>query len=216
MALVVELRRCLAVLRLVAVPSRAHPRFQRIKSSAPVARALPLLCSVLLCSAIIICAVVPVRPATLCAHTSRTRARTASATSSLTHPSSPTSLPPATTPAAALRFSNQPRHARLHSCISTSPAALGKGHGASDQASGVVVVSLDRFMCDASARPAPPGEFQPSCLHTLQHTPARCPACRERLVLRSFSPWPSPLPQPPPLLTPSSMYSSTSTTDTSV
>ena len=49
---------------------------------------------------------------------------------------------------------------RLHACISTSPAALGKGHGASDQASGVVV-SLDRFMCDASARPAPPGEFQP-------------------------------------------------------
>lgn len=49
---------------------------------------------------------------------------------------------------------------QLHACISTSPAALGKGHGASDQASGVVV-SLDRFMCDAPARPAPPGEFQP-------------------------------------------------------
>lgn len=49
---------------------------------------------------------------------------------------------------------------RLHTCVSLSPVALGKGHGASAQASGVVV-SLDRFMCDARTRPAPPGEFQP-------------------------------------------------------
>ena len=72
----------------------------------------------------------------------------------VTHPSSPPHSPSRHHPCCSSLLQ------RLHTCISTSPAALGKGHGASDQASGVVV-SLDRFMCDAPARPAPPGEFQP-------------------------------------------------------
>ena len=72
----------------------------------------------------------------------------------VTHPSSPPHSPSRHHPCCSSLLQ------RLHTCISTSPAALGKGHGASDQASRVVA-SLDRFMCDASARPAPPGDFQP-------------------------------------------------------
>jgi hypothetical protein len=42
----------------------------------------------------------------------------------------------------------------------TAPTYFGTGHGASDTTPGVVV-SLDRFMCDAPVLPAPFDEFQP-------------------------------------------------------
>ena len=81
---------------------------------------------------------------------------------------SPLHLTPASTPAAPRLTSNQPNPTQPtgnpaasfccqnHRC----PRCFGTGHGASDTPSGVVV-SLDRFMCDAPNLPAPFEEFQP-------------------------------------------------------
>ena len=81
---------------------------------------------------------------------------------------SPLHLTPASTPAALRLTSNQPNPTQPtgnppasfccqnHRC----PPCYGTGHGASDTSSGVVV-SLDRFMCDALNLPAPSEEFQP-------------------------------------------------------
>lgn len=86
-----------------------------------------------------------------------------------------TSLPPPP----LLHLTSQPT--RLCILLSTRqvPACFGKGHGASDPSPGVVV-SLDRFMCDAPVLPAPFDEFQPG------YNNIRLPATLPALTVWSY------------------------------